>query len=280
MVELLLHPTTAVSVQRLLSSPSHAILLSGPPGSGKTALSKYIVDHWQVPSQYQYVIQPVVGKQISIESIRELEHFLLLRVPGSASVNRVVVIEHADSMTREAQNALLKNLEEPPTGTVMVLTVDSDEGLLPTVRSRAQQISVITPSRAMIFEFFGAQGIALPTITQAFNVSGGLPGLMQSIFDDDASHPLLAAIIVARRLLQASMYERLLEVDGLTKQAPLTVNTLFILRQMAEVSLAAAKGAAAERWEQVMRASYAAGQELYEKGQPRLVLVKLMLNLG
>ena len=41
-------------------------------------------------------------------------------------------------MTTEAQNALLKMLEEPPAGTVLVLTVNHAQTVLPTIRSRAQ----------------------------------------------------------------------------------------------------------------------------------------------
>ncbi len=46
------------------------------------------------------------------------------------------VIEDADSMTRSAQNSLLKTLEEPPRGTVLILLSENSQKLLPTVRSR------------------------------------------------------------------------------------------------------------------------------------------------
>lgn len=65
------------------------------------------------------------------------EHFALK--PFSAK-GRVLVIEDAGSLTIEAQNALLKTLEEPPQEAILILGVASDTYLLPTILSRCQII--------------------------------------------------------------------------------------------------------------------------------------------
>ncbi|MEI9914152.1 MAG: hypothetical protein WDN66_04200 [Candidatus Saccharibacteria bacterium] len=58
-------------------------------------------------------------KSISIDEVRAINDFLMLKVPVKRTINRIVIIEKAERLTLEAQNALLKNLEEPPLGTVL-----------------------------------------------------------------------------------------------------------------------------------------------------------------
>lgn len=57
------------------------------------------------------------------------------------SRNRVILLLHAHRMNREAANALLKTLEEPPDRTFLILTASSADALLPTIVSRCQMIS-------------------------------------------------------------------------------------------------------------------------------------------
>ena len=53
---------------------------------------------------------------------------------------RVVIVDEADAMLSEAQNALLKTLEEPPSASMFVLVTSRPDELLPTVRSRCQRL--------------------------------------------------------------------------------------------------------------------------------------------
>jgi DNA polymerase-3 subunit delta' len=70
--------------------------------------------------------------------VRDLVRDLaLLPIEGGA---RVAIVEGAAQMNEDAQNALLKTLEEPPAGVTIVLCVDREEVLLPTVRSRCARI--------------------------------------------------------------------------------------------------------------------------------------------
>jgi DNA polymerase III subunit delta' len=78
------------------------------------------------------------GKFIRIGRIRELLG-ILAKKPYEASC-RVVVISNAHTMNPEAGNALLKVLEEPPAGTILILTASGTAELLPTIVSRCQQI--------------------------------------------------------------------------------------------------------------------------------------------
>lgn len=76
---------------------------------------------------------------VPVDAIRKVPGFL--RMTASDGGWRVVIIDDADTMNRNAQNALLKVLEEPPSKTVLVLVTHRLGALIPTIRSRAQVVN-------------------------------------------------------------------------------------------------------------------------------------------
>ena len=83
------------------------------------------------------LLEPEEDKQtISIDQIRGLQHQLSLK-PYAAKFKTGIILE-AQRMTIEAQNALLKTLEEPPAHSILILTAPSTKNLLPTTVSRCQ----------------------------------------------------------------------------------------------------------------------------------------------
>jgi len=71
-----------------------------------------------------------------VEHIRELQRKIGLTAEGSA--RKVAIVDGAERLTRSAQNALLKTLEEPPEKTIFILIVENLEKMLPTILSRCQ----------------------------------------------------------------------------------------------------------------------------------------------
>jgi hypothetical protein len=256
-------------------------LVVGPAGSGKRTVAQTLAERvLQIAELNSYPYQRLVtaenGSSIGIEAVRELEKFVSLKVPGDKTYNRVIIIEDAHLLTLEAQNALLKTLEEPPTGTLVMLTASHEQALLPTIRSRAQKLVVNRPERVAVEDYFAEY--EPESVRRAYAISGGLPGLMRALLDE-SEHPLRLATERARQLLSQPAYERLLSVDELSKQRELAVNICFILQQMAHVSLQTASGAAAKKWQTILRVAYQASESLANSAQPKLVLTNLMLNL-
>ena len=86
-------------------------------------------------------------KQISIDQIRKIKRHIYQK-PVKAKV-KFVAVKDADMLTTEAQNALLKLLEEPPSHAVIVLSTERKQKLLPTIRSRTVEIN-IRPKRKQL----------------------------------------------------------------------------------------------------------------------------------
>ncbi len=281
-------------MESFIAKPGHALILAGPEGSGKGLVARWLSmrllglqnDHVLNSYPYYKIIEPN-GQSISIDTVRELLQFTKLKVAMSnGAIQRIATIEQAHLLTIEAQNALLKLLEEPPEGTLLVLTAANDFALLPTIRSRAQSISLQTPSRDDLLQHFTARGFQQAQNNQAYLMSGGLPGLMHALLEDSDEHPLVQAAKQARELLQANTFERLTHVDSLAKQREACSRVLFMLSQMAHAALeqAAGKSTGASkrglaRWHQILEASYDAQTSLQANAQPKLVLINLMLCL-
>lgn len=137
---------------------SHAWLITGPPGSGRSNLAlrfaaALIARHpderdavWQQVRAHTHPDFAVLTTQkllITIDEAREVvstAHF----APAQGR-HRVIVIEDADRMPERTSNVLLKALEEPPERTVWVLCAPSEADLLPTIRSRARSVRLVTP---------------------------------------------------------------------------------------------------------------------------------------
>ena len=137
----------------------HAYLFSGPDGVGKTLLAQEAAKAllcrgdgarpcgacqdcrlFAHDSHPDFLLLEPEGdsRVIKIEKIRELIHtFSLMPVQGD---RRVAIIRDADALQEPAANALLKTLEEPPASALLILTSSRPRALLPTLRSRCQEI--------------------------------------------------------------------------------------------------------------------------------------------
>src|SRR5665213_3322162 len=84
------------------------------------------------------LIEPGDNGSIKIEQVRDIVERVAYR-PFEGR-RRVVIINEADTLVHQAQNALLKTLEEPPSGSVFMLITSKPDALLATVRSRCPRL--------------------------------------------------------------------------------------------------------------------------------------------
>ena len=135
--------------------PSHAYIISGAAGSGKTLLSKTfamalecqgedVKPCTKCPSCKKAMtnnhpdivfVRHEKPKTISVDEIRE-QVVDDMGIKPYIGPYKIYIIEEAEKMTEQAQNALLKTLEEPPEYGVILLTTVNPEALLATIKSR------------------------------------------------------------------------------------------------------------------------------------------------
>ncbi len=285
-VELLLHPNTSKQIDDFLASPSHALLICGPVGSGKGTTAAYIASKALGIEQDKLTDHPYVRwlhdqeKGVAIEDIRNAQNFMQLKVPGSHMVRRVLIVEQGESMSNEAQNAFLKLLEEPPADSLIIITSTGLEKVLPTIRSRTQTLQILPPNLSQLNKYYEGQ-YSTAAILKASYISEGYMGAMKALLEQDSDHPLVAQIAVAKTLLSANSYQRLCMIEEVTKQK----NVGLLLHAMERVCHAAlvqsAKNGSPEtkRWTSRLKSIVMARNNLEMNAQPKLLLTDLMLSL-
>ncbi|MDD5090772.1 MAG: hypothetical protein PHQ23_07620 [Candidatus Wallbacteria bacterium] len=108
------------------------------------------IDPAHLPADFLLVRQEKINS-ISIDDARKIKEFILLKPIDSRG--RVVLIDRADALSLEAQNALLKVLEEPPERTCFLLCCRNPDYLLPTIRSRIASLRPVLPGSAPVKRF-------------------------------------------------------------------------------------------------------------------------------
>jgi DNA polymerase-3 subunit delta' len=156
---------------------AHAYLFAGPRGAGKKGIALHLakslfctelagdacgrclqcrrIEAGNHPDVH--LIEPE-GASLKIDQIRSLQKEMTMRAVESG--RKVYVLEHADRMTVQAANSLLKFLEEPPAGVVAILITENSHAMLPTILSRCQVIPFSPLPAESIASKLQAEGIA------------------------------------------------------------------------------------------------------------------------
>jgi len=292
MSDLLISRQTDTQLKAILERAPQALLIIGDVGSGRRRLAEGLasrflgITHDKISSYpYLRVVSKVDGKAISIDQMRELKSFLKLKLPGKSSgVRRYVIIESAESMGSDAQNSILKFIEEPPEDTLLILLVERESDVLPTIRSRCMLLRIVHPGKEVATTF--AQklypSVPLSEITSAYALSGGRSGLFLGILSSK-SHPLVEAISQAKSLLGASGFDKLLRVNELSKQKESLANLQFALNRVAQAGIESASAKSDQpqikRWGRVLSALELFDVRLAANVNTKLALTELMLAL-
>lgn len=190
---------------------SHAYLLYGEPGVGKFlfahSLAHYL-EHGSFesdrPLQETFILDlsRLVGEEessresIGIQQIKDMQQFLYQS--PQASAYRVAIIRDGEWLTDQAQNALLKILEEPPIHACIIITALDPSVLLPPVSSRLQRVFFPVLDEQQVLDFINKNDIILPDkhIDQIL----GRIGRVRALTEDSTSAQ--TARELARRSLQ------------------------------------------------------------------------------
>jgi DNA polymerase-3 subunit delta' len=207
----------------LASGPSHAYLFRGPRGAGKAAAARAFAAEilaadaadpeesrrralldpsphpdlvWLTPSGTQHMVGEIREQVIRASAYRPFE-----------GGRRVFVIETAEGMRDESQNALLKTLEEPPPYVHLILLSSEPETLLETIVSRCQPIDFSPLPIEAVEAALAGEGTAAE-VTAATRLAGGDVELARFLLSERGKKFRIEALELARAVGRDSRIDR------------------------------------------------------------------------
>lgn len=219
-MDLIAHPTTEKNIHSFITYPSHGLLIVGAYGSGKTHVAKYIASSILKKSArelenypYFWSLAPLEGNRLGIDDIREIKKFLQLKTTGSSELRRFVVISDAHALGHEAQNAMLKLLEEPPKDTCLILTTSNPDKLKPTILSRLQTLRVRNIFKSQLKDLLSDQS----KTERLYALSEGAVAELMRLKDGGESNESEKYLHDAKDLIIDSRQNRLVKINKLVK---------------------------------------------------------------
>lgn len=125
---------------------SHAYLFSGGRGTGKTSVARILAR--EIGCNPEDIIEIDAASNRGIDEIRELRD--AVRTAPFSSPYKVYIIDEAHMLTKEAANALLKTLEEPPQHVIFILATTDPDKLPETILSRCQHYAFRQPTHEIL----------------------------------------------------------------------------------------------------------------------------------
>jgi len=202
------HETVKAELARMIREDRvpHALLFTGPEGVGKRKMAEAFAmamlcfekkgvpcGHCEACRAMQrgahpefHVIEPEQrGKgtrQIRIETIREMQ----AKASGTIVFGdrRVIVIDDADCMNEQAENSLLKTLEEPAGAVTFILVTSAESALLDTIRSRCMPIRFGGIPREALEKALRARGVEEAEIRELASLADGSLGRAVRLHED------------------------------------------------------------------------------------------------
>jgi DNA polymerase-3 subunit delta' len=226
------------------------------------------------------------GARIKVEAIRELR--AALGLVANEGGRRVALIAAAERLRAEAANALLKTLEEPPPGAVMLLVTSSAEALPRTLRSRTVRVRFPAWSESAIAAALEAEGMTPGDAALASRLGGASPTAARAWAEEslDTAREMFdvlersGELTVSEILDFAEGFRRTGEEGRERARAFIDAQAAFA-RGQAEAAANERQPQRLERWLRAFESATRARMELDARNlNPQLVVESLLLELG
>lgn len=211
-MKLYINKTSKALLDSVTRNQPQGLLLYGKVGVGlRTVAESYAQSFGGIITTVLPEKNEVIDTEkgvISIDSVRRLYSQTRTIEPKG----RVIIIDFAEKMGLPAQNAFLKLLEEPSTGTHFILLSHSPDSLLPTILSRVQQIEIKPISSAESEKLIDSLGVKdSRKQAQLMFIADGLPAELTRLINDHEYFSHKAGVVKdAREFVTGTGYQKLL----------------------------------------------------------------------
>ena len=178
---------------------SHAHLIIGEDGIGKSLVAKeFAMNILGVEKDKDYIdiIEYRTDKEsFGIDYIRKVIEEANKK-PYEFN-KKIILIYNGEKLTVQAQNAFLKTIEEPPKGVFIIITSNSSESILDTIKSRCQIYKLWPLNKDEMLEYINInyKGISGEEINGLLSFSEGVPGRIKKMINDDSFNTIRSIII-------------------------------------------------------------------------------------
>jgi DNA polymerase III subunit delta' len=223
----ILHPLSENHIIKIINDLPQSLLLNGEKGVGLLTIAKEIAG-----KNTSSIIEPKNTKgevdsengTISIEVIREL----YVQTRSKSTKKQIVIIDNAEQMSRGAQAAFLKLLEEPNAHTHFILTSHNPDLLVATIRSRLQRLYIQPLTKTQTEKYIHDLKIDDATKQKQLEfIAPGLPAELTRLALDTVYFAKQAEIMKdAREFISATTYQKLVLINKYSSNRPYTLQFL------------------------------------------------------
>jgi len=280
-----MNPSTEKSVRLFINNPSSAVVLIAKNGSGKGTIAKYIIDTVKTQSGPLIDLRDLIligdnTDKIAIDDVRSSLKNLAYKAIDSKGYSRFVVIEHAERLASDSQNMILKTVEEPPENTMVILTIDSKNSLLPTLLSRLTQINIGNIDSKNLKKYLIDKGFEQKDVDLAMLASSNRIGETFNILSGDNGR--IDSLKRCKNILSMSKMEKLVLINNIYKDRPEVSSIINDLLTISRASLENASknhSGSSMSWSNIVNELLTAKNALNRKANAKLVLTKLFLEI-
>jgi len=208
----ILNPDSEMLLSLVLKKFPQSLLLTGENGVGLTTIALYIADQMRTKPT---LILPEKDNKVNIESgviSVDIIRRLYDETKTKNDDKRIIIIDCAERMTVQSQNAFLKLLEEPGDNLFFILVAHSTKTLLPTILSRTENLDIkpITLKQTNLL-LDSIRAVDTKKRSQILFLALGLPAEMIHLAMDSEYFNLRSSMVrQARELLSGTLFQKLL----------------------------------------------------------------------